>query len=86
MEVKTTVDVVTTKTTYARACDRCGKPAPARTWDFGLRIPVRKVDRYSGEIVIDEHSVDACNNCLEMVWRMFNCQGITKKQMEAKKR
>jgi hypothetical protein len=63
-------------------CDRCGKPVKSPSWDGNPRFPVRVRDRYSGKYFFEVHSFVACNDCLEMLWRMFNCGGVTKKQMD----
>jgi len=64
-------------------CDRCGKPAIPFGWDTGFRIPVVVRDHHTEKRKWEHYKIDACRECIEMVWRMFDCKGITKLEIEA---
>lgn len=76
--------------TTVTECDRCGKPAQFLDWDNGVRIPIverRSINHTQSAFKWTGVKVDCCRECAEMLWRMFNCRGITlaeQKKIEGK--
>lgn len=82
-------EVVTHKTVAEKStvteCDRCGKPAQFLDWGTGLLIPVvEPKSRHYPEngFKWTQVKVDCCRECAEMLWRMFNCRGITSSEQK----